>query len=67
MIERRRFKQRKSFQDRLAEFVTRVGEGMSSLPAGSQRKELQQKITNAGVASNLDKWANSPGLRPPEK
>ena len=67
MIERRRFKQQKSFQNRLAEFVTCAGEEMSSLPVGSQRKELQQKIANAGVASNLDKWANSPGLRPSEK
>ncbi len=66
MQQRRRFKQTKWFQDRLAEFVAGERSEADAEPAGANQYELQKKIRQAETAANIEKWANSPGLQPPK-
>jgi hypothetical protein len=63
MQMRRRFKQTKSFQDRLADFI--AGECSESAPSGTDQYELRKKIRQAATASNIERWAASPELQPP--
>ena len=54
--QRRRLKQLKSFEERLAEDAKRLHEEADLLPPGAMR--------DAG--SHMTEWLTSPGLRPPE-
>jgi hypothetical protein len=66
MIERRRrFKQIKSFQDRLAFFAGDARESASGLPPGAAKDDLIRKARQADTAVHLDSWAHSPGLQLP--
>jgi len=62
----RRFKQTISLRDRLTSFATEVREKASRLPPGAEREALVKKASRAETAADLDAWANSSGLRPPE-
>lgn len=55
-----------SFKDRLASFAQEARDTASSLPPGPEKEEALRKIRQADVASNLEEWANSPGLQPPK-
>ncbi len=66
MQQRRRFKQTKSFQDRLAKFVSGAQSEADAAPAGADQYELQKKIRQAETAANIEKWVNSPELQPPK-
>jgi hypothetical protein len=66
MQKRRRVKQTASFQDRLLEFVNGERARAESMPESSDEHELRRKIRQAETAANIEKWANSPGLRPPK-
>ena len=63
MQKRRRFKQTKSLQDRLSEFIN--GERAKAEVGGAQY-ELQKKVRQAEVAADIERWANSPQLQPPK-
>ena len=65
MLKRRRFRQTKSLQDRLAAWAEEVRQQAAKLPPGPERDALLKKLRQADTASHLDDWANSPGLQPP--
>jgi hypothetical protein len=64
---RRRLKQTESIQDRLRGFADDVRMRAETLPPGKERDDLMQKARQADTASNLQEWANSPGLLPPNQ
>ncbi len=66
MSTRRRFTHTQTFQERLASFAKDARTKASQLPAGPDRDDMLQKASRAETASQLDSWANSPGLQPPE-
>ena len=65
MQHRRRFKQIKSLEDRLAEEANRLRERARLLPPGPQREALLEKARQAEVGSHLSEWLTSSGLRTP--
>ena len=65
MFKRRRFKQQLTLQDRLGAWSKQVAEQAAALKPGPQRDALLRKARQADVATNLDNWAKSPGLQPP--
>jgi leucyl aminopeptidase len=65
MLKRRRFRQTKSLQDRLAAWAEEVREQAARLPPGPERDALLKKLRQADTAAHLNDWANSPGLQPP--
>ena len=69
MIKRRnRFKQTKTFQERLAEEAARFREEAEKLPQGSMARELLMKrARQAETAAHINDWLRSPGLQPPKE
>ena len=65
MLQRRRFKQQLTLQDRLAAWSKQVEEEAAKLPPGPERDALIKKARQADIANHLDDWAKSPGLQPP--
>jgi hypothetical protein len=65
-MQRRRFKQIQSLEERLAEEAKRLREEAKLLPPGAVRDELVRKARRAETGSHLTEWLTSPGLRPPE-
>jgi hypothetical protein len=53
-------------RDRLAAFEEEARAKAVRMPPGPERDEMLKKVRQADIASHLDDWANSPGLRPPE-
>jgi hypothetical protein len=66
MTERRRFIQTTSLKDRLIAFAAEARKKAAKLEPGIERDDLLRKARQAYTASNLDDWANSPGLQPPK-
>jgi hypothetical protein len=66
MQTRRRFKQIRSFQDRLSHFIADARAQIEPLPEGADKTELLEKVRQAEAALDLEKWVNSPGLQPPK-
>jgi hypothetical protein len=66
MQQRQRFKQTKSLQDRLSDFIADARAKVMSMPASKDRDALLKKIRQAETAANIEGWANSAGLQPPE-
>ena len=62
---RRRFKQAPSLEA-LSEEAKRLRAEAKLLPPGSVRDEMIRRARRAEIASHLDEWLTSPGLRPPE-
>jgi hypothetical protein len=65
-MQRRRFKNVLSFPNRLANEAERLREEAEALPHGPERDALQKKARQADIASHIDEWLSSPGLRPPD-
>ena len=63
---RRRVKQTRSLEDRLAERAAQLREQAAKLPAGSEREGLLRKARLADTSAHLSDWLTSAGLRPPE-
>jgi len=63
---KRRFKQSRSLQDRLAAFAQDARDEAEKLPPGIERNNMLRKASQANTAAHLDDWANSPGLQPPK-
>jgi len=66
MAERRRVKQVRSLEERLAEQAVKLKEHAANLPAGVEREKLLGKARLAETGAHLTGWLTSPGLRPPK-
>ena len=65
MAERRRFKQFLSLNDRLQLFSEQLKAKAAELRPGIEKDALLRRARQADVASRIDEWINSPGLKPP--
>jgi predicted LPLAT superfamily acyltransferase len=65
-IMRHLFKQTEPLQDRVAAFSREVKAKAARLPPGKEKDNLLRRARLADMASQLDDWANSPGLQPPK-
>jgi hypothetical protein len=63
--QRRRLKQLKSLEERLAEDAKRLREEAKLLPPGYVRELVLRKARQAETGSRVSGWLRSPGLRPP--
>jgi len=66
MIPRRRVKQTKSLEERLAEQAKRLLAEAKLLPPGAVRDAAIRRARQAAIASHLSEWLRSPGLQPPK-
>jgi hypothetical protein len=65
MQNRRRFKQSRTLQDRLAAFAEDMREKAANA-VGADRDNLLRRARQADTALHLDDWASSPGLQSPK-
>ncbi|KJC35285.1 MULTISPECIES: hypothetical protein [unclassified Bradyrhizobium] len=65
-MERRRFKQIHSLEERLAQEAARLRERARKLPPGSEREALLRKARQAETGSHMSEWLRSPGLQAPD-
>jgi len=66
MGKRRRVKQTRSLEERMAELATKLKEQAAKLPAGTDREGLLRKARLAETGAHLSDWLTSPGLQPPK-
>jgi hypothetical protein len=66
-MERRRFKQIRSLEIRLAEEAKRLREQAKLLPPGALRESLLRKARQAETGSDISEWLSSPGLQTPTR
>ena len=64
-MQRRRFKQTQSLGERLSEEANRLRAEAKLLSPGVRRDDMIRKARQAEIASHLNEWLTSPGLRPP--
>ena len=64
--QRRRLKQLKSFEERLAEDAKRLREEAKLLPLGAMRDTTLRKARQAETGSHMSEWLRSSELRPPK-
>lgn len=64
-MQRRRFKQTVSLEERLRIQAMSDRERAERLPPGREREELLVRARRADTASHLSEWLRSPGLKPP--
>jgi hypothetical protein len=65
-MERRRFTQTQSLEERLAEEAKRLRAKAKLLPPGAARDELIRRARQAETGSHMSEWLRSPGLLPPD-
>ena len=66
VMQRRRFKQSMSLQERLAAWAKSVRAKAAKLKPGPERDALLQRASQADTAAHFDDWANSTELQPPK-
>ncbi|GAA0023097.1 hypothetical protein [Bradyrhizobium sp. B024] len=66
MQKRRRVKQTRSLEERLAEEAKRLREQVNSLPPGIERDHALRKARQAETGSHMSERLTSPGLKPPD-
>jgi hypothetical protein len=66
MLRRYPFKQVNFSKDHPALSISEVRQKAEVMPPGQDREDMLKKARRADVASHLDEWASSPGLRPPK-
>jgi hypothetical protein len=66
MIIRRRVKQIKSLEERLADEARQLRAEAKLLPAGAVRDAAIRRARQAEIASHMSEWLRSPGLQPPK-
>ena len=64
-MQRRRFTQTTSLEERLAEQAQRLRQEAKSLPPGIERERAIRKARQAETGAHISEWLNSPGLQPP--
>ena len=65
-MQRRRFEQILSLEERLSEEAKRLRAEAKLLPHGARRDDMIRKARQAEIASHLNEWLTSPGLQPPK-
>ena len=65
-MQRRRFTQTDSLEERLAEEAKRLREEAKLLKPGAARDDLIRRARQAETGSHMSEWLRSPGLRPPD-
>ena len=65
-MQRRRFKQIKSLEERLTEQAKRLREEAKLLPPSAEREQLIRRARQAETGSHVSEWLRSPGLQPPK-
>jgi hypothetical protein len=65
-MQRRRFTQTDSLEERLAEEAKRLREEAKLLKPGVARDVLVRRARQAETGAHMTEWLRSPGLRPPE-
>jgi hypothetical protein len=65
-MERHRFKQTQSLEERLAEEAKRLRAEAKLFPPSAARDELIRRARQAETGSYMSEWLRSPGLRPPD-
>jgi hypothetical protein len=65
-MERRRFKQSQSLEERLAEEARRLREEAKLLPPGAVRDATLRRARQAETGARVSEWLSSPGLAPPK-
>ena len=63
--QRRRLKQVKSLEERLAEEAERLREAARLLPPGAAREQVLRRARQAETGSHISEWLRSPGLQAP--
>ncbi|WP_245481351.1 hypothetical protein [Bradyrhizobium sp. LVM 105] len=63
---RRRAKQTRSLEDRIAENSAKLKEQASQLPPGAERDAMLKLARIAETGSHLSEWLNSPRLQSPK-
>lgn len=66
IVQRRRFKQTQSLEQRLAEEAERLREQAKLLSPGPLRDQVLRKARQAETGSHMSEWLRSPGLQPPK-
>jgi hypothetical protein len=64
-MERRRFKQTESLEQRLAEEASRLRKEARGTPPGVERDRLTRRARQAETGVHISNWLRSPGLQPP--
>jgi hypothetical protein len=65
-MQRRRFKQTDTLEERLATEAKRLREQAKALPPGPERDIILRKARQCETGSHMSEWLRSPELRPPE-
>jgi hypothetical protein len=65
-MQRRRFKQTQSLEERLAEEAKRLRAEAKLLPPGAARDEMIRKARQAETGSHMTEWLTSSGLQAPK-
>jgi hypothetical protein len=65
-MQRRRFKQTQSLEERLSKEAKRLRAEAKLLPPGAAREEMIRKARQAETGSHMTEWLASPGLQPPK-
>ncbi|MFB6452561.1 hypothetical protein [Bradyrhizobium tunisiense] len=66
MGDRRRVKQTRSLEERMAEQAAKLKEQAGELPAGPEREALLKRAKIAETGAHLSDWLTSPGLQSPQ-
>jgi len=65
-MQRRRFHQTKSLEERLSEEAKRLRELAKRLPPGAKREDILRRARQAETGSHMSEWLRSPELQPPK-
>ena len=65
--QRRSFKQIDPLNKRLAEEAQRLRQEAEGTPLAVERERLIRRARQAEIASHMDEWLDSPGLKPPTR
>lgn len=65
-MQRRRFKQTSTLEERLAAQAERLREQARLLPPGSAQDDLVRRARQAETGVHMSEWLRSPRLQPPE-
>ncbi|MBR0884428.1 hypothetical protein JQ608_47245 [Bradyrhizobium liaoningense] len=65
MPKRRRVKQTRSLEERMADQAAELKERARQLPVGVEREALLKRARIAETGSHLSDWLRSPGLQRP--
>ena len=62
-MQRHRFKQNQSLEERLIQQATRLREEAKALPPGTAREAILGRAEQAETGAQMSQWLRSPGLK----